>query len=100
VLNRIKLSGYKSIKEMDLELQNLNVLIGANGAGKSNLISFFKLNNYLMSDSLQEHIAASGYADANLYYGAKRTPQITANLNFSTPSGKNIYYMRLVKDAA
>jgi predicted ATPase len=38
VLDRIELSGFKSIRQMDLELSRLNVL-GANGAGKSNLIS-------------------------------------------------------------
>ncbi len=99
MLDRIQLSGYKSIKMMDLNLSNLNVLIGANGAGKSNLISFFKLFNYLMSNSLQQHIATSGFADAMLYYGAKRTPQISTTLHFSTPAGTNVYHMRLVNAA-
>jgi predicted ATPase len=27
---------------MDIELRHLNILIGANGAGKSNLVSFFR----------------------------------------------------------
>jgi len=35
VLDKIQLSGYKSIRDMNLELHSLNVLIGANGAGKS-----------------------------------------------------------------
>ncbi len=99
MLDRIELSGFKSIRQMDLELSRLNVLIGANGAGKSNLISFFRLFNYLMSNGLQQHIASAGFADAMLYYGAKRTPQITATLNFSTLSGKNVYYLRLVNAA-
>ncbi|WP_449240329.1 AAA family ATPase [Desulfoscipio gibsoniae] len=99
MLDRILLSGYKSIKDMNLELRNLNVLIGANGVGKSNLISLFKLFNYLLSNSLQQYIALSGFADAILYYGARRTPQIIATFNFSTPSGKNVYHMRLVKAA-
>ena len=38
-LKSIKISGFRSIKEMSLELRPLNVLIGANGAGKSNLIA-------------------------------------------------------------
>ena len=99
MLDKIELSGYKSIKEMELELGRLNVLIGANGAGKSNLISFFRLINYLMSNSLQQHIASAGFADAMLYYGAKRTPQMSATLNFSTASGKNVYHLRLVNAA-
>lgn len=99
MLDKIQLSGFKSIKEMELELHSLNVLIGANGAGKSNLISFFKMFNYLMSNNLQQYIATSGFADMMLYYGAKRTPQISATLNFSTHAGKNVYHMRLVNAA-
>ena len=40
-LSRIVIKGFKSIKYCDLELSNLNVLIGSNGAGKSNFISVF-----------------------------------------------------------
>ncbi len=47
ILKRIQLKGFKSIKSMDLELRALNVMIGANGSGKSNLISYFKLLNAL-----------------------------------------------------
>jgi len=37
-LLRMSLAGFKSIREMrDLEFKPLNILIGANGAGKSNL---------------------------------------------------------------
>ncbi|MBT7069683.1 MAG: AAA family ATPase [Anaerolineae bacterium] len=42
-LDRIQIKGYKSIKAIDLELRPLNVLLGANGAGKSNFLSVFKL---------------------------------------------------------
>ena len=41
-LRRIEIKGYRSIKEASLELRALNVLIGANGAGKSNLRLFFQ----------------------------------------------------------
>ena len=44
-IKRLKIDGYKSIKHLDLELSNLNVLIGANGSGKSNFLSFFELLN-------------------------------------------------------
>jgi predicted ATPase len=42
-LSHIKIKGFKSIKELDLEMQPINVLIGANGSGKSNFISVFRL---------------------------------------------------------
>ena len=34
MLKCINIKGYKSIKDIDLELRPLNVFIGANGAGK------------------------------------------------------------------
>lgn len=42
-ISQIVLQGYKSIESCDIKLGMLNVLIGANGAGKSNFISFFRL---------------------------------------------------------
>ncbi len=60
VLKRVTLNGFKSIKTMAIELHNLNVLIGANGAGKSNFISFFKMLNEIMAERLQQYIGTSG----------------------------------------
>ena len=53
MIRRVKLKGFKSIKSMDVELRDLNVLIGANGAGKSNLLSFFKMLNEMIGERLQ-----------------------------------------------
>jgi predicted ATPase len=44
-LTSLRLAGWQSIRDAKIELRPLNVLIGANGAGKSNLVSFFKLMN-------------------------------------------------------
>ena len=40
-LKRIRINGYKSIEKLDLQMSSINILIGANGAGKSNFISLF-----------------------------------------------------------
>ena len=101
-MNRIKnftIAGFKSIRHMELELQQLNVLIGANGAGKSNLIGFFHLLNFLESGALQLHIGEQGGANSVLYYGAKITPQLSSTINFETNSGYNRYHMRLIHAA-
>jgi predicted ATPase len=95
LLNRIELKGYKSIKEMDLELRPLNVLIGANGSGKSNLISFFKLLNHMMAGSLQAFVGTSGGANSLLHYGAKATPEIEASLHSLEPDSGVRYKVRL-----
>ena len=95
LLSRIELKGFRSIKEMNLELRPLNVLIGANGAGKSNLVAFFKLLNEMMALRLQQFISTTGRAQANLHFGPKATPQIEATLEFKAEKGMNTYFMRL-----
>jgi predicted ATPase len=95
MLRRVILNGFKSIKTMDIELRGLNVLIGANGAGKSNLVSFFKMLNEMMAGRLQEYIGTSGRAHSLLHFGPKVTPQIMASLEFEVENGTDTYTMRL-----
>lgn len=95
MLKRLILKGFKSIKAMELELHPLNILIGANGAGKSNLVSFFKMLNEMMAGRLQQHIGTSGRAQSLLHFGAKITPQIEARLEFDVENGTDIYDLRL-----
>lgn len=94
-LKRITLKGFKSIRELDLELRRLNVLIGVNGAGKSNLISFFKMLNEMMGGRLQNYLAGEGRAQSVLHYGPKRTPELEATLEFWKEGGRYRYYQRL-----
>ena len=84
MLKHISIKGYKSIKELDLDLSPINVLIGANGAGKSNFISFFKLLYWMMRSpgQLQLFVGQSDGANSLLFDGAAVTSQIEAELNF------------------
>ena len=94
-LNNVEIKGFRSIKEMNLGLKTLNVLIGANGAGKSNLIAFFKLVNELMGGRLQQHVGATGGATGNLHFGPGVTPQLEARMVFGVENGTDTYHMRL-----
>jgi predicted ATPase len=95
-LNKISIEGYKSIKRCnDLKLENLNVLIGANGSGKSNFMSLFKLLHFEMIGALQEFIGLNGGRDSLLHFGAKVTPKITAELEVIFESRPFKYRMTL-----
>ena len=99
-LKSIRLSGWKTIKDSNvINLGPLNVFIGANGSGKSNLVSFFKLLNEMIGERLQEFIATSGYAESVLHYGPKVTPILEASLKFDTTTGTSGYLMKLVHAA-
>lgn len=86
-LHTISLKGFRSIREIEnLKLNSgLNVLIGANGSGKSNFISFFQLLGDMMDPNLglQNHIAGKGGADAFLYQGMETTQSFSAELSFN-----------------
>jgi predicted ATPase len=81
-LERLQLKGFKSISEMDLELKHLNVLIGANGVGKSNFISFFRFMNKLVQKDLQFFVAQQGGANRFLHFGSQVTNAIEMHLLF------------------
>lgn len=82
-LDKITIKGFKSIKEVvDLDLTNLNVIVGANGAGKSNLISFFKLLSAFIHGNLDKFILESGGAGDFLFNGRKVTEELFFELNF------------------
>ena len=98
-LKKVRLKGFRSIREATLELRPLNVLIGANGAGKSNLIAFFKLVNELMGGRLQRFIAATGRATANLHFGPKETESLEAEMTFEVANGSDVYRMKLAHAA-
>jgi len=85
-LKKIILKGFKSIRELELELRPLNVLIGPNGAGKSNFIGVFKLLNEMVEGNFQNTIARSGGAGTFLHFGGKVTERIEVELRFG-PNG-------------
>ena len=91
-LDRIRIAGFKSIRDQTLDLQPLNVLIGANGAGKSNFIEVFRLLHEMVSQNLQLFVARSGGADRLLHFGSKVTEEILVHLQF----GSNAYRCQLV----
>lgn len=96
-LTNIQLKGFKSIdvEGQDIPIQDITILLGANGSGKSNLISFFKMLNYIMTGALQTYIGDSGWADSLLYYGSKKTPRLTATISFANTEDTDRYQFSL-----
>jgi predicted ATPase len=82
-IKKLTIEGFKSIRKLeDFELRSLNVMIGANGAGKSNFVGFFRLLREIIDQRLQLAISTEGGADACLYMGPKVTKEIIAKLYF------------------
>ena len=99
-LTRLRLEGYKSFREEEIEFGDVTVLLGANGAGKSNLVSFFGMLGFLSTGALQEFIGRAGRPDSILFGGRKMTPQMRAEIEFVAEEAagggrRTTYHMRL-----
>ena len=90
-INTITIENYKSINKLTkLPLTNLNILVGSNGAGKSNLISFFKLLNKIIEKQLKPYSIEQGI-ESLLYFGVKYSKLIFGEVDF----GNNKYRFKL-----
>ena len=60
-ITSISIEGFKSIRRIrDLPLRPINVLIGANGSGKSNFIGVFSLLQAQRDNTFDEYVERSG----------------------------------------
>ena len=91
-LKKVRLCGFKSIKELDLEMNSVNILIGANGSGKSNFISLFTFLRNLSDGKLRSYVEKNGYASTFFHFGPKITPQIAIDIRV----GVNGYHVDFV----
>ena len=80
-MERIEISGYKSIQTVDLSLRPVNILIGANGSGKTNFLSFFEFLHNVYAQNLRGYVANRGI-EKMLFNGPKTTAGISARLTF------------------
>lgn len=60
MIKKIRISNFKSFKESEIELRNLNILIGGNASGKSNFIQIFKFLHNAVKENLQTAIKQEG----------------------------------------
>src|SRR5690606_21564187 len=79
--------------DQTIELKPLNVIIGANGSGKSNLISLFKMMNAMFAHDagFRNYVGQSGGAESILHFGKRRSPTAEMELTFETHTGETKY---------
>lgn len=91
-INTLSIAGFRSIRKLEnLRLSNLNVLIGANGSGKSNFVAYFRMLSELVEGRLQVWVSKQGGADRVLSYGIKETSSLSTAIRF----GANGYDIKL-----
>lgn len=102
-VDRLTVRGFKSIRVLeDFELGSLNVLIGQNGAGKTNFMDLFRLLGNLAEQRLQVFVAELDGPDALLFGGREQTDHIEIQCHLGrdghfcslTPVGKHLVFLR------
>ena len=95
-LRNIAIKGFKSIRDIEVELRDINVLIGANGSGKSNFLEVFSFlqavharrpRERFEDEAIRQYAARAGGAERLLHFGPKFTESIDAGILFD-PSGQ------------
>jgi predicted ATPase len=94
-LEKLTIKNFKSIREQTLALGKLNVFIGGNGAGKSNFIEAFRFLREIANQNLAGYTGIKGGADTLLYFGRKRSPEMSFRLEFGEGDTSNAYAVAL-----
>lgn len=94
-LEKLTIKNFKSIRDQTLALGRLNVFIGGNGAGKSNLIEVFRFLREIVNQNLAGYTGIKGGADSLLYFGRKRSLEMSFHLEFGEGDTGNAYFVEL-----
>lgn len=82
-LDKITIQGFRSVSDQTVALGDINVLIGANGSGKSNFIEAFRMLREISEGRLKQYVATSGEADRIAHFGTKITRKIRFKAYFN-----------------
>ncbi|HMQ46455.1 MAG TPA: AAA family ATPase [Saprospiraceae bacterium] len=94
-MDSITIQGYKSIQSATVKINPINIIIGANGAGKSNFINFFEFLHALYHQRLTEYVNLNGGLNRFLHHGDGNGDKIEAALTFN--DHLNAYSFRINK---
>jgi predicted ATPase len=95
----ITIEGFKSIRSIkDLPLRPINILVGANGSGKSNFLEAFIFLGAAHSGELDSYVARYGGADKQLHFGSKTTQRVGVRLKSINGLDMSANYTSAVND--
>ena len=97
-VEKITIEGFKSIAKAEVELRPVNVLIGANGSGKSNFIGAFGFLQAIRAGRLEEYVARAGGAERILHFGSRVTEMLRIHICFKNDANEYGIFLRATED--
>ena len=93
-IGRIKIQGFKSIQSLEFDISSINVLVGANGSGKSNLVDAFEMLYEMRRSNFLRYVIEQGGAEHLLHFGSRHTRKIVLELGLD--NGRLKYDLELI----
>lgn len=93
VIESIEIKNFKSLKDIKLNLSQVNLIIGPNGSGKSNLLSYFKFINFISLSNVANYFEKEGGAEMIFHFSAisNSEPIYSKIIFFDKIKWRNIY---------
>src|SRR5262249_57393525 len=90
-IQKVQVRGFKNFADAAVDLKSCNVLIGGNGAGKSNLFALLKMLRALANGELQVFVEKAGRANDVFRRAIPPTMALEVVLELLTVTGKANY---------
>ena len=91
-IRKIRITNFKSFKELEIELGKFNVLIGANASGKSNFVQIFEFLRDIANSGLNNAVSMQGGVEylRNVNVGASEnfSLKVVSELKFGLLGGR------------
>lgn len=91
-IKKLRVKNFKSFKDLDIELGNFNVLIGANASGKSNFVQIFKFLRDIANSGLNNAISMQGGVEylrnLNIGYSENLSIEVVSDQKFRLPGSR------------
>jgi predicted ATPase len=85
-ISRLRVTNFKSFKELDIDLQKYNVVVGANASGKSNFTQVFAFLRDIAQYGLKDAISLQGGVEylTNIQIGGNE--ELSVSITIANPS--------------
>jgi predicted ATPase len=93
MIKKLKVQNYKSLKNVELELDKFNVLIGPNASGKSNLLDCLVFLSEIAQKGIDESLKGRGGYEHVLFYGEKGN--IELSIDFISGTKRSNYFISI-----
>lgn len=91
LLQKLRVSNYRSIGDISLDLSEQTIFVGPNGAGKSNLIDSLNFVKDSVQDDLDSAVTRRHGAEAVRRWSKYRPFNVNFEFSFEAPEGRGSY---------